>query len=196
MVQMPRIKKTVLTFPNLLSALRLVLGVVLFGIAWMGNSAVFIGVLVFAFFLDFIDGPIARRWQQVSELGPKIDSWADFTVYLAFIIGAWWLWPEIFRRELLFISLLGLSIVLPALMGLIKFRRATSYHTWLVKVAVVCMAPGSILLFVGGPAWPFQIATVISVVAGLEEIAITLLLDHPRSDIRSVIDLFARGGDP
>ena len=196
MVQMPRIKKTVLTFPNLLSALRLVLGVVLFGIAWMGNSAVFIGVLVFAFFLDFIDGPIARRWQQVSELGPKIDSWADFTVYLAFIIGAWWLWPEIFRRELLFISLLGLSIVLPALMGLIKFRRATSYHTWLVKVAVVCMAPGSILLFVGGPAWPFQIATVISVVAGLEEIAITLLLDHPRSDIRSVIDLFAREGDP
>jgi len=190
---MPQIQKTVVTFPNLLSALRLVLGLVLLGIAWRGNTAVFIGVLAFAFFLDFIDGPLARRWQQVSELGSTIDSYADFSVYMAFLIGAWWLWPEIFRRELLFISLLGLSIVLPTLVGLIKFRRATSYHTWLVKVAVVCMVPGSILLFAGGPAWPFQIATVISVVAGLEEIAISLLLDHPRADIHSVIDILKGG---
>jgi CDP-diacylglycerol--glycerol-3-phosphate 3-phosphatidyltransferase len=193
---MQQIKKTALTFPNLLSALRLVLGIVLLGIAWRGNTAVFIGILVFAFFLDFIDGPIARRWQQVSELGSTIDSYADFSVYMAFLIGAWWLWPEIVQRELLFISLLGLSIVLPALVGLIKFRRATSYHTWLVKIAVVCMAPGSILLFVGGPAWPFQIATIISVAAGLEEIAISLLLEHPRADIRSVFDILAPGTDP
>ena len=193
---MQEIQKTLLTIPNLLSALRLALGMSLFVIAWRGNSGVFIGVLIFAFLLDLIDGPIARRWQQVSELGPKIDSWADFSVYLAFIIGAWWLWPEIVRRELLFISLLGLSIVLPALVGLIKFHRATSYHTWLVKIAVVCMAPGSILLVMGGPVWPFQIATVISVMAGAEEIAITLLLEHPRSDIRSVIDILRQGTDP
>ena len=193
---MQEIQKTLLTIPNLLSALRLALGMSLFVIAWRGNSGVFIGVLIFAFLLDLIDGPIARRWQQVSELGPKIDSWADFSVYLAFIIGAWWLWPEIVRRELLFISLLGLSIVLPALVGLIKFHRATSYHTWLVKIAVVCMAPGSILLVMGGPVWPFQIATVISIMAGAEEIAITLLLEHPRSDIRSVIDILRQGTDP
>ena len=193
---MQQIQKTVLTFPNLLSALRLVLGIMLLGIAWRGNAGAFIGVLAFAFFLDLIDGPIARRWRQVSELGPVIDSCADFSVYLAFLIGAWWLWPEIVRRELVFIGLLGLSIVLPALVGFFKFRRATSYHTWLVKIAVVCMAPGSILLFVGGPAWPFQVATVISVVAGLEEIAISLLLDHPRSDVHSVIDILKGGQTP
>ena len=193
---MQQIQKSALSVPNLLSALRLVLGLVLLGIAWRGNAGAFIGVLVFAFFLDLIDGPIARRWRQVSELGPVIDSCADFSVYMAFLIGAWWLWPEVVRRELVFISLLGLSIVLPALVGFFKFRRATSYHTWLVKIAVVCMAPGSILLFVGGPAWPFQVATFISVVAGLEEIAISLLLDHPRSDIRSVIDIFPRRTDP
>lgn len=187
---MRQILKTALTFPNLLSALRLVLGMVLLGLAWRGNAVAFIGVLIFAFFLDLIDGPIARRWRQVSELGPVLDSCADFSVYMTFLIGAWWLWPEIVRRELVFIVLLGLSIVVPALVGFFKFRRPTSYHTWLVKIAVVCMAPGSILLFVGGPAWPFQVATVISVMAGLEEIAISLLLDHPRSDIRSVIDIF------
>lgn len=184
-----RILKTALTFPNLLSALRLLLGFVLLGIAWQGNAGLFIGVLIFAFVLDLIDGPIARRWHQVSELGPIIDSYADFSVYMAFIIGAWWLWPEIILRELAFIILLGLSIVLPALVGLIKYHSATSYHTWLVKFAVVCVAPSSILLFLGGPAWPFRIATVISVLAGLEEIMISLLLHQPRSDVRSLLDI-------
>ena len=47
----------------------------------------------------------------------------------------------------------------------------------------------SILLFRGGPAWPFHLATFISVLAGLEEIAITLLLDRPCSDVRSLLTL-------
>jgi len=196
MVSARQIQKTALTFPNLLSALRLALGVVLLGIAWWGNGRVFIGVLIFAFFLDLIDGPIARCWGMVSVLGPKIDSYADFSVYVSFFIGAWWLWPEIVQREAVFISLLGLSIVLPALTGLIKFRKATSYHTWLVKTAVVCMVPASLLLFLGGPAWPFQVAAVISACAGLEEIVISLLLDEPRSDVRSVFDLRGRGTGP
>ena len=54
-----------------------------------GDTGVFIGVLIFAFFLDFIDGPIARRWHQVSKPGPIIDSYADFSVYTAFLTGAW-----------------------------------------------------------------------------------------------------------
>ncbi|MGH8119246.1 MAG: hypothetical protein ACRESK_01375 [Gammaproteobacteria bacterium] len=58
-----------------------------------------------------------------------------------------------------------------------------------MKLAVVCMAPASILLFVGGPAWPFQIAAVISALAGMEEIAISLLADVPHSDVRSVFDI-------
>lgn len=185
-------QRSVLTFPNLLSTIRFGLGFILLGIAWAGYAQWFIGTLILAFFLDFIDGPIARRWHQVSELGSVLDSYADFSVYAAFLIGAWWLWPETVRQELVFITLLGLGIVLPALTGFIKFRRGTSYHTWLVKFAVVCMAPASIILFLGGPAWPFRIASIISLLAGVEEIAISLLLQQPRSDVRTVLDLLRK----
>ena len=176
-----------MTIPNILSFLRFSLGPVLIILAWSGLEKIFVGVLIFAFFLDLIDGPIARKFNQVSELGPKIDSYADFSIYIAFIIGAIFLWPEIVHRELIYFILVCLSITLPALFGLIKFRGGTSYHTWLVKLAAVCMAPSAIILFVGGPPWPFYIATVVSVIAAIEEIIITCLLDKPESDIHNLI---------
>jgi phosphatidylglycerophosphate synthase len=182
-------KKFLMTLPNALTFLRLILGFILFVIAWIDKETVFVAILIFAFFLDLIDGPIARWTHQTSEFGSWLDSLADFSVYMAFIFGAWWLWPEIILRELLYVCLLSISIVVPVLIGYIKFRRGSSYHTWMVKFAVVCMAPSSIILFVGGSAWPFQIASIICFFAGIEEIMVTLVLDKPRSDVRSIIHI-------
>ena len=178
-----------MTIPNILSILRLILGPVLIILAWFGLEMVFVGVLIFAFFLDLIDGPIARKLHQVSRLGSRIDSYADFSIYIAFIIGAIFLWPDIVNRELFYFILVCLSITLPALFGLIKFHGGTSYHTLLVKLAAVCMAPAAIILFVGGPPWPFYIATAVSVIAAIEEIVITCLLDKPQSDIKNIIQV-------
>jgi CDP-diacylglycerol--glycerol-3-phosphate 3-phosphatidyltransferase len=86
-------------------------------------------------------------------------------------------------RELLFVSIAALSILVPVLVALIKFRTFTSYHTWLVKFATVCVAPASVLLLLEGPAWPFRAASIVSLAAGLEEVLITLVLTRPRADI-------------
>ena len=182
-------KKIPMTLPNFLTFLRLMLGFVLFAIALLNEERIFIGVLIFAFFLDLIDGPIARWTHKTSELGSWLDSIADFSVYMAFTVGAWLLWPEIILRELIYVCLLVFSIVIPVLVGYIKFHKSTSYHTWLVKFAVACMAPASIILFIGGPVWPFQVASIISVFAGLEEIIITCMLDKPRSNLKSIVHI-------
>lgn len=176
-----------INLPIALSILRLCLGPVLIAIAWLDQATVFIIVLIFAFLLDLVDGPIARMSGHVTETGSRMDSYADFSIYVAFLIGAVRLWPEIVVREWIFLVLVAASIVLPALAGLLKFHTATSYHTWMVKFAAVCMAPAAIVLFIGGPAWPFHIATVISVLAGLEEIIMTLLLRKPHSDVKHLM---------
>ena len=181
--------KRVITIPNLLSLIRLMCALIMLVLAWLGHPTLFILVLVCAFILDAIDGPIARWLNQVSELGPRIDSWAGFSVYIVFLAGAVLLWPEIVQRELVYIILVACSLILPAVAGIAKFRRPTSYHTWLVKTAAVVMAPSAILLFLGGPAWPFHVATVISVLAALEEILITLYLTEPCSDVGSLIHI-------
>jgi CDP-diacylglycerol--glycerol-3-phosphate 3-phosphatidyltransferase len=41
-------------------------------------------------------------------------------------------------------------------------------------------------MFAGGPAWPFRLATLICILAALENIAITVVLPDLRSNIRSL----------
>ncbi len=181
-----------MTVPNFLSGLRLALTPFLLATAWFEQVYLFLAILVFAFILDAIDGPIARRLHQVSKLGSKLDSWADFFVYIIFAVGAWLLWPEIIMRELVFILLVVASIVFPVLTGLIKFKKITSYHTWMVKLAAVSTAPTAIWVFIGGPALPFYIATAICVVAGLEEMMISIVLNEPYSDVRSLLHVLKK----
>jgi CDP-diacylglycerol--glycerol-3-phosphate 3-phosphatidyltransferase len=56
----------------------------------------------------------------------------------------------------------------------------------MVKLGAVSMAPTAILVFIGGPALPFHIATVICVLAGLEEIMISIVLNEPYADVRTL----------
>jgi CDP-diacylglycerol--glycerol-3-phosphate 3-phosphatidyltransferase len=57
----------------------------------------------------------------------------------------------------------------------------------MVKASAVAVAPSAILLFLGGPAWPFHVATVIAVAAATEESVIVFLLDKPRSNVKTVV---------
>lgn len=172
--------------PDLLGVLRLFSAFILLLLAWHAQHTVFIAVLIFAFLLDAIDGPIARHYHQTSEAGARLDSIADFSVYLVLMVSVWWLWPDIVASEAAYIIVAAISIVLPVLVGWFKFYTWTSYHTWLVKFATVCIAPASVLLILEGPAWPFHIATVVCVLAAIEEITITLILDKPKADVQHV----------
>jgi CDP-diacylglycerol--glycerol-3-phosphate 3-phosphatidyltransferase len=144
------------------------------------------GLLAVAFLTDLLDGFAARLTGQVSRFGATLDSWADVTTYLTIAVCCWWLWPTIVEREQLYVGLVVASCLLPAVAGLSKFGRFTSYHTWGVKVAAASMGLTLYVLFLGGPVWPFRIAAVICILAAFEEIALTLLLSEPESNIRSV----------
>ena len=111
---------------------------------------------------------------------------SDLHRSVALPICAWWLWPEVIRREAAFlIAALG-SYCAAALLGFLKYRQLTGYHTWAGKVAAVLLGPTVVILLVGGPAWPFEFATPAFVLAALEEIAITALLPEWRTNVPSV----------
>ncbi|MGR9092233.1 MAG: CDP-alcohol phosphatidyltransferase family protein [Gammaproteobacteria bacterium] len=175
-----------MSIANALSALRLMLAPILLLLAWVDKPRVFLAVLVVAFLLDLVDGPIARRLQQVSAIGAELDSIADFAIYSVFIIGAWLLWPDIVRRESVYFAVVAASIAVPVCAGIVKFRHPTSLHTWMVKAAAVSMAPAAIALFAGIAVSPFRVATFVCVLAAVEECIIVAVLREPRSDVRSI----------
>lgn len=175
--------------PNILTVLRIGLVPILIWLAWQGNSKLFLGLLIFAFITDVLDGTIARTFNLQSRLGAKLDSLADFAVYMSLPLCAWLLWPDVIQREIFFVLAIVLSILIPVLLGILKFGSYPSYHTWLTKLAAVAMACASIYLFIGGPAWSFRLAAMLCVLAATEEVLITFLLKSPRSNVRSVIDV-------
>lgn len=186
------VSKRLLTLPNTLCLLRLALAPVLLLVAWQGRESLFVPVLAAAFLLDTIDGPIARRYHMESELGPRLDSIADTAIYLSLPLGIWWLWPDLILSEAPYVAIIVAAVLLPTIAGLIKFRTVTSYHTWLVKAAAVVTALSTLWLLLGGPSLPFRIASFVCLAAGLEEMIITLVLDRPRSDVRSLFHMLRR----
>jgi CDP-diacylglycerol--glycerol-3-phosphate 3-phosphatidyltransferase len=185
-----------LSLPNLLTCFRFVATPILLWFAWSGQSDAFLILLAITFLSDVLDGMAARLLDQESELGALLDSAGDLLIYSTMAISIWWLWPEIVYRELVFIILAVLSFMLPVIVGLIKFHRFTSYHTWLVKIAVITIGVSFFILFIFDLAWPFRIAVFICVLAAIEEIFITFYMTDLRSNVRSLWHLIKTNHDP
>ncbi|MFZ2169940.1 MAG: CDP-alcohol phosphatidyltransferase family protein [Methylococcaceae bacterium] len=185
-------QQSLLTLPNMLTGFRFVAAPGLLWLAWQNHGIAFMILLAVAFLTDLLDGLAARLTGQVTQFGATLDSWADVITYLTIAISCWWLWPDVVRRELIFVGLIVASCLLPALAGFSKFGRFTSYHTWGVKLAAASMGSTLYVLFLGGPAWPFEVAAVICILAAIEEIVLTLILDEPESNVRSAWDVLKR----
>ncbi|MBZ5734042.1 CDP-alcohol phosphatidyltransferase family protein [Nocardioides sp. TRM66260-LWL] len=104
------------TLPNVLSGVRL-LGVPLFLWLVLGPEADVLAllVLVASGVTDFLDGWLARRWDQTTALGQLLDPIADRLYILAVVVGLglrevipWWLAIALPLRDLLMWGLVPL----------------------------------------------------------------------------------------
>ena len=106
----------VLTLPNVLSALRLI-GVPVF--VWLlvaEHDGWAVALLFVSVFTDYLDGLLARRWNQVSRLGQLLDPAADRLYILSTLLGLayrgvipWWLTGLLIGRDAV------LALTLPVL---------------------------------------------------------------------------------
>lgn len=189
-------KEPLLTIPNALSALRLVLAPVLLWLAWTGQHTAFLVTLSVSLLSDLTDGWFARRFDQATHLGTLLDSYGDFATYMTVPLCAWWLWPDLIRREAWYAAAIVAAYVFPIVLGYLKYGRLTAYHTYGAKLSAVVVGASALALFAGGPPLPFRIATWILVLAELEEIAITTILPDWHANVPSILHArrILRGG--
>ena len=98
----------VLTWPNALSGLRLLLVPVFLWLILIDQNLLAFTVLAFSSFTDWLDGFLARKLNQMSRLGQLLDPAADRLFILASLIGLamtekvpWWLVVIVVARDLL-----------------------------------------------------------------------------------------------
>ena len=183
---MPSDKEKIINLPNAVSFIRILMAPVLFYLAVQQQPEWFLIALIFTVFTDVLDCFLARVLDQITEMGSRLDSWGDFIIYTTMAVCAWILWPDILLEEKVYFFIIVFSFTAPALIGLIKFRTTTSYHTWAVKLAVAVTVIGYIMLFGGYLDWPFRVAALLSLYAALEVIAITLIMRQEHVDVRTL----------
>lgn len=172
--------------PNVLSGLRLASVPVLLVLAWYRQPVPFLALLLVSILTDALDGWIARRFDAITNLGVRLDSAADYALYIAVPLGGWWLWPDLLLREAPWIGLIVVAYALPGALSLLRFHRLASYHTWSTKLGVGTSALALFILFATGIGWPLHIGAPLALLAGLEQSAITLLAADPCDDIPTV----------
>jgi phosphatidylglycerophosphate synthase len=167
-----------------LTRLRLGLAPVLLALAWFQFRYVYFWMLLFALSTDAADGYVVRRWGQASSNGARLDSRADFAIILSVPLGIWLLFPDVMRRHAtLVISLVGVHLLTHTL-GLLKWRRLPSYHTWGTKVTAVLLSATVLLLFwADGIEWLLYPAVIVAFLSYIDEIFITFTLQRWESDV-------------
>jgi phosphatidylglycerophosphate synthase len=185
-----------LTLPNLLSASRLLVAPALLYCAWAGEAGVVLVLLGASILSDIADGQLARRLDQVSQLGGELDSWGDLATYLAAPICAWWIWPEAILREPACVIVVVVSYTATTAIGFVRYHRLKSFHTWSGRVSAVLLAGGSILLLLDLPVWPMRIAAAVVVISDLEEIAMMALLPQWETNVPSLWHALERRPTP
>ena len=180
------LRQDLLQIPNMVSSIRILIAPLLFVFAFRQMEYWFLGALIFSGFTDVLDGFLARKLNLITTLGAHLDSWGDFTIYGTMAICAWILWPELTQQILPHYAMILFSFLLPVGVGLVKFGKLTGYHTWSVKVAVLATFVGYIAIYTGIASWPLVFASWLCVLAGGEEILITMVLRRERTDVRSL----------
>ena len=180
-----------LNISNTLSAARICAVPIQLHFAFSGQKTVFLVLLMLVLFSDAIDGFIARKMGQESAIGSRMDSLGDFVTYVSLPICMWGLWPELIRQEMVYLLLSGLSTLVPALVGYCRFHRPIALHTWSAKLSAVLLGVSLLLMIILDMRWPFRVVTPIICFAGLETLAVTLVLPTYRENVPSLIHALA-----
>ncbi|TNE93610.1 CDP-alcohol phosphatidyltransferase family protein [Porticoccus sp.] len=191
-------RNLVLNLPNVISALRVALMPVLVLLALEQKVIPFLGVLAFSLFSDCLDGYLARRLGQVTELGTRLDSWADLSTYAAMLMGLKVLWPEVFVREAGYLVAAFSAWLVPLLVCLARFRCLPSYHTWSAKLVAILLAPAYFVAVIWDSSLFLRGVLLFYLWVAFEQLVITCILPHWQSNVAGFwrAAAVARGSQP
>ena len=191
----PRFKDSIITVPNVICMIRFVGSFALFGLAVFDWRYGFVVLFLALSLSDWIDGKLARWLHQRSDFGARIDSAADATLYTALIGGALILSWDTLQHELLWIATGIASYVLTTGVGLWKYGRVPSYHTYGAKMTQWIALCAGIAVVLGWSVWPLRLAIVAVTLTNLEATAITWVLKEWRADVLTIFHVLGEGNN-
>lgn len=176
-----------LTIPNILSLYRLFMFPLIFLMIILKLELLFAILVVISLNTDVWDGFIARRFNQQTAIGARIDSLADIGVYICALTGI-----TIFKigemgPDVWLFYVFVASYIITHLSPLIKFGKIQSFHLWSIKLGGYLQGIFFILLFFVAyiPVY-FYVMINISLLAFIESMTIQIIIPEMRSDVKGL----------
>jgi CDP-diacylglycerol--glycerol-3-phosphate 3-phosphatidyltransferase len=140
-----------------------------------------------AFWADYFDGALARRWGTVTPELRKADSFSDTAFYLTLAVTTWKLHGDELRAHatalILCLGSLGAWIVLDA----VRWRQFAGFHAWSAKLFGVGLFVWTLLLYGGATTGPtLAVVCALGCLSHVEGIAISLALKSYAADVPTV----------
>ena len=142
-------KKDLFTIPNIIGYVRIALIPVFCWLYLTADSAVdyycAMGVVLFSSFTDLFDGMIARKWNQVTQLGKILDPVADKLTHAAMAICLMTRYPLMWALAVLMVLKEGYM----AVMGIrfLKKDKMMDGAMWFGKICTATLFAGMVILF-------------------------------------------------
>jgi cardiolipin synthase len=155
---------------------------------------IFKWLLALSFFTDLIDGYLARKYKVVSIMGSRLDSIGDdLTVFVA-VIGLFVFESEFVRKEFLILIILLLLFVVQTTFALVRYKKISSFHTYLAKSAAILQGIFFILIFLlPEPLYfLFYLAAFVTGIELLEEIILVALLPQWEANVKGLFWVLKR----
>lgn len=172
--------------PNAISTFRLVAAPVLLTLAFLKFHLAFAWLLVPALFSDFLDGWLARKLHIESDIGSMLDSVADISLMLVIIVSIWFLHPVVYQEHWQIIAMVVVFWSFAHLAALLRYGRLASFHTRLLQAGILLFGIFALVLFTYGfVPWMLYLAGIVSLLGGVEHLALLALLPEWTPNIRA-----------
>ncbi len=180
--------KIPLTIPNILSLYRLFNFPVIALMIILKQELAFAILLVISLNTDVWDGWIARKFNQKTQIGARLDSLSDIGMYVTALGGIIVFKIDEIGADAWLFYVFVVCYVIVIVSPLIKFGKIQSFHLYSNKFTGYLQGFFFILLFFWGykPIY-FYFMVNMSLIAFIENLVIQLLIPHMQSDLKGLI---------
>jgi cardiolipin synthase (CMP-forming) len=176
-----------LNVPNALSLYRLYSFPFVLILIFLGHKDLFAFFIWFNLTTDILDGWIARRFNQITEIGSKIDALADSGTYILALTGVFvFKWTSFQPHIISLFAFIGLFI-LSRLYSLLKFGKFSGFHSYGAKIGGYIQGTFFIILFVlGFYTWFYYIMIISGIIIFSENLMISIVMNEYSSNVKGL----------
>jgi len=173
---------------NAITLYRIIAFPVLLILIFTNRFDIFKWMLIISFLTDAADGFLARKFKANSVLGAKLDSIGDDLTILAAVVGLAVAKTEFLKEHWIIFAIPLALFFIQVAAAFIRYRKMTSYHTYLAKMAAILQGffMCSMFLFSDPVYGLFYTTAVVTTLELIEEIILVTMLPEWKTNVHGL----------